>query len=360
MALTRRECAGALVEFASRQYIYRMSTTNAGTESVWKRLGLAIGHASNEAGATGCTVIRGIDEPFRCAAHVLGRASGTREIHVCSVSHLVDRTDAVLLTGGSAYGLDSAAGVMRWMEERGRGFATGPGVVPIVPAAVIFDLLPLGSFSARPTADMAYAACDAASPDNRAEGSVGVGTGATVGKVAGAAFAMKGGVGMASVEGGGVVAAAIVVTNAFGDVRDAHGKIIAGARAAEGGFVDAERVLRAESGRELLEKRFGASSNEGRRNTTLGLVAVSASLSKVQMAQIASATSAAFYRRITPSGTTFDGDVIFAACPLTGQDAPMPAVEALAVAAMELAIERSVRAAVGRDGVPGLADGMAQ
>jgi L-aminopeptidase/D-esterase-like protein len=326
------------------------------TATHWERLGLAIGHASNATGATGCTVVRGIESPFRCAAHVLGRASGTREIHTGNAAHLVDRTDAVLLTGGSAYGLDSAAGVMRWMEERSRGFPTGPGVVPIVPAAVIFDLLPLGEFSARPTAEMAYTACNAASPHAIAEGSVGAGTGATVGKIGGALLAMKGGVGVASVEGNGVIAAAIVVTNAFGDVRDGAGNIIAGARREAGGFADAERLLRAESSDAPASRRFAEAATEGRRNTTLGLVAVSASLSKVQLAQLATATSAAFYRRITPCGTSFDGDVIFATCPLTGSDAPMQVIEALAVAAMEQAIERSVRTAVGREGVPGLAD----
>lgn len=328
--------------------------------SHWKRLGLAIGHASDAEGGTGCTVIRGIEKPFRCGVHVLGRASGTRELETCSPAHLVDRTDAVLLTGGSAYGLDSAAGVMRWMETRGRGFRTGPGVVPIVPTACIFDLLPLGRFNARPSEDMAFAACEAASPHAVGEGSIGVGTGATVGKVAGAPFAMKGGVGIAGLESsgeqgnpaGGVIAAAIVVTNAFGDVRDASGHIIAGARNGNGGFLDAERLLRAEG--TASERRFA--DNEGRRNTTLGLVAVNIALDKVQLTQLAAAVSAAYYRRITPCGTSFDGDIIFAVSPLEGAGAPMHSIETLAVAAMEQAIERSVRTAVGRDGVPGLAD----
>lgn len=327
--------------------------------NAWKRLGLAIGHATNADGGTGCTVIRGIDSPFRCSAHLLGRASGTREFNTCSPEHLVDTTDAIMLSGGSAFGLDAAAGVMRWMEERGRGFLTGPGVVPIVPAAVIFDLLPLGKFNARPTPEMAYTACDSATSMNIAEGAVGVGTGATVGKVSGAAFAMKGGVGLGSAEGSGVVAAAIVVTNAFGDVRDAHNAIIAGARDASGNFLDAERVLRGEVHTTAENRRFADVAAEGRRNTTLGVVSVSTSLTKVQLAQLASATSAAFHRRITPCGTSFDGDVIFATCPLGGTPAPMHVVEALAVAAMEQAIERSVRMAKGRDGVPGLADRVA-
>ena len=110
-------------------------------------LGLAVGHATDHAGATGLTIVRGVDRAFRCAAAVIGRATGTRELHAASPFHLVDRVDAVMLTGGSAYGLDAAAGAMRWMEERGRGHPVNGGVVPIIPAAVIFDLVPLGSFT---------------------------------------------------------------------------------------------------------------------------------------------------------------------------------------------------------------------
>lgn len=323
----------------------------------WRSLGLAIGHATNADGATGCTVIRGIDAGFRCAAHLLGRASGTRELAVCQPDHITERVDAVLLTGGSAYGLDAAAGVMRWMEAHGRGHAIGTGVVPIVPAATIFDLVPLGTFSARPTAEMAYAACDSASSDEVAEGSVGAGTGATVGKLTGPTGAMKGGVGCGHASNGVQSASAIVVTNALGDVRDAQGTIIAGARAADGAFVDGERFLASEARVAMMNAAAAqtASANE-RGNTTIAFVAVSALLTKVQLQQVAAATSAAFYRRITPCGTSFDGDVIFAACQATGTEAPMPVIEALAVAAMEEAIERSVRLAVGRDGIPGLGD----
>lgn len=322
----------------------------------WKELGFAIGHASDNEGATGCTVIRGIEHSFRCAAYLLGRASGTRELATCDPEHVADRTDAVMLTGGSAYGLDAAAGVMRWMEERGRGHAIGTGVVPIVPAATIFDLVPLGRFSARPSAEMAYDACDGASATAVAEGSVGAGTGATVGKIGGAQFAMKGGVGCGSATNGSMLAAAIVVTNALGDVRDANRAIIAGARASDGSMADGERLLRSPERAAVPGASATAAASSVRGNTTVAFVAVSASLTKVQLGQLAAATSAAFFRRITPCGTSFDGDVIFAACQPTGVDAPMPVVEALAVAAMEEAIERSVRLAQGRDGIPGLGD----
>src|SRR2546423_920739 len=197
----------------------------------FRALGVAVGHATDEVGATGVTVVRGIEAPLRAGAAVFGRATGTRELHTLSVDHLVDRIDAVMLTGGSAFGLDAAAGVMQWMEERGRSFAVPGGVVPIVPAAVIFDLAPLGRFDARPTAAMAYEACNRAAPNDIAEGSVGAATGATVGKIAGPQRAMKGGFGCALEANGSWRVGALAVVNALGDVRDARGRIIAGARA---------------------------------------------------------------------------------------------------------------------------------
>ncbi|MBL0169284.1 MAG: P1 family peptidase [Gemmatimonadaceae bacterium] len=324
---------------------------------IWHRLGLCIGHATDQAGATGCTVVRGISQPFRCAAALIGRASGSRELATCMPEHLVDRTDAVLLTGGSAYGLDAAAGVMRWMEEHARGFPVGRGVVPIVPTAVIFDLAPLGRFDARPTPDMAYKAC-ATAATMVDEGCVGAGTGAVVGKCAGVEFAMKGGIGIGSAEGGGVLAAAIAVVNAFGDVRDGDGRIIAGARASAGGFVDAERVLRGAA----TPTDFAFVASDGRQNTTLAVVAVSIPLSKSHLAQVAQAATAAFHRRITPCGTAFDGDILFAVSPLptdvgsAADTVPLARIEALAVAAIEMAIERGVVTAIGREGIPGLAD----
>src|SRR5262245_51186670 len=157
-------------------------------------------------------------------------------------SHASGRVDAVMFTGGSAYGLDAAAGVMRWMEERKRGFDVGVGVVPIVPAAVIFDL-GIGDANARPSAAMAYTACDAADTRDIAEGSVGAGTGATVGKGAGKQSAMKGGFGCASKSSGDVTVCAAAVVNAFGDVRDAEGEIIAGARDKKGKFLDTAMLV---------------------------------------------------------------------------------------------------------------------
>jgi L-aminopeptidase/D-esterase-like protein len=299
--------------------------------------GLVVGHATDVGGATGCTVVRGATQAFRCAAHVVGRATGTREAALLQPGHLVDRIDAILLAGGSAYGLDAAGGVMRWMEERGRGFPVGGGVVPIVPGAVVFDLAPLGRFDARPDAAMGFAACEAAVAEPQ-EGSIGAGTGATVGKAAGAAGAMKGGVGIGAADAGGLIVRALAVVNAFGDVRDAGGRIIAGARDGEGRWLDtAAWVARGAAGTPTFDELAG-------RNTTLCVVSTNAAMDRVQLGALARAAAAALYRRITPVGTMFDGDVIFATAPLDARiAAPAPQVEALAVVALEQAIERAVR-----------------
>jgi L-aminopeptidase/D-esterase-like protein len=315
-------------------------------------LGIAVGHATDREGATGLTVVRGIDRAFRCAAVVIGRATGTRELHAASPFHLVDRVDAVVLTGGSAYGLDATAGAMRWMEERGRGHPVGAGVgvVPIIPAAVIFDLAPLGSFTARPTPAMAYEACDTATSSGITEGSVGAGTGATVGKAGGLPGAMKGGVGIGIASSANVTVAAIAVVNALGDVRDASGAIIAGARGADGQFIDGARLV-AEGG---VRRKF---ADRALQNTTIAVVATTACLPRVELSQLAQASSAALFKRITPTGTSYDGDVVFGVCPLDGPTAPSTQVEGLAVMALEQAVERAVRLATGRDGILGLADG---
>jgi L-aminopeptidase/D-esterase-like protein len=316
-----------------------------------RALGLAIGHASDPIGATGVTVVRGIDAPFRAGCALLGRATGTRELDALSPRHLVDRVDAIVLTGGSAFGLDSAGGVMRWMEERERGFPVGVGVVPIVPAAVVFDLAPCGSPTARPTQAMAYEACERAMTSGIGEGSIGAGTGTTVGKAAGPERAMKGGVGLTVERSGELHVAALAVVNALGDVRDGQGNIIAGARGEAGGFVDLSRSLA--MGSLPAESRF---ATRALHNTTLAVVMTNAAMTREELAQLAAASSVALGRRITPVGTSYDGDVVFTTSPLHGLVASPLQVEVLAVAALERAIERAVRTARGRDGIPGLAD----
>lgn len=312
--------------------------------------GIAIGHATDDVGATGLTVLRGVNGPMRCGIAVLGHATGSREFLAASPNHLVEgRIDAVLLTGGSAYGLDATAGVMQWMEERGRGFGVGGGVVPIVPAAVIFDLAPLGHFAARPTPAMAYDACTNASTSAVAEGSVGVGTGATVGKAAGPAQAMKGGFGHAVHGEGDTAVLACVVVNALGDVRDARGRIIAGARGERGEFLDSAKILR--------DQEASATFGEiALKNTTLAAVVTHAAISGADCDRLADAAGAALFRRITPAATRFDGDVVFALSPIEGPRAEVSVLQTCAAAALEAAIERAVRTARGRDGVPGLAD----
>ncbi|MBA3671237.1 MAG: P1 family peptidase [Gemmatimonadaceae bacterium] len=299
--------------------------------------GLAVGHGTDVAGATGCTIVRGIEGPFRAAAHVAGRASATRELALLEPGALVDRVDAILLTGGSAYGLDAAAGAMRWLEERGRGFPVGDGVVPIVPAAALFDLSPLGRFDARPDAAMVYDACERATAADVEEGAVGAGTGATVGKAAGPASSMKGGIGCGSADDGTLSVRALAVVNALGDVRDDGGRIVAGARGTDGSFLDCAAIL----GRGADNApRFDALAG---RNTTLCLVSCNAALDRVQLASVARAAAAALYRRITPAGTSYDGDVIFATSPMAAALRVAPTrVEALSVLALERAIEHAV------------------
>jgi L-aminopeptidase/D-esterase-like protein len=213
---------------------------------------------------------------------------------------------------------------------------------------VLFDLAPCGRFDARPTAAMAEAACDEAVSEGIAEGSVGAGTGLTVGKLLGKQGAMKGGFGLAIAAGEGCAAAAMVAVNAFGDVRDAQGRIIAGARRPDGSFVDTARMLADGS----PERAFGAATP----NTTLAVVALDAAYSRLELQQVARAATAAYHRRLAPAGSSFDGDIVFALAPMEGPRAPLAQGEMLAVQALESAIERAVRLARGRDGIPGLAD----
>jgi L-aminopeptidase/D-esterase-like protein len=308
--------------------------------------GVLVGHATDEVGATGCTVVLAPPDGMPCTAFVRGRATGTRELDACRPESLAGRVDAIVLTGGSAYGLAAADGVMRWMEARHRGFAVGIGVVPIVPAAVVFDLMPLGRFAARPTPEMGAAACDAAGAAV-AEGSVGAGAGTTVGKALGIEHAMKGGVGTWSERAGDVIVGAIAVVNAFGDVLDATGRIIAGARREGGGFAGSADYL-AGGG-----KPGGVMSVA--HHTTLVVVATNVALDRVALGGVARAGADALARRIVPSGTAVDGDIVFA-CSAGALAAPPVQVEQLARAATELAVERAVRTARGRNGLPGMAD----
>ncbi|HEX4628898.1 MAG TPA: P1 family peptidase, partial [Gemmatimonadales bacterium] len=303
--------------------------------------GITVGHWTDLPRATGCTVVLGPEGGLRAAAAIRGRATGTRELDALNPRHLVDRVDAILLTGGSAYGLGAADGVMRWLRERGRGLPVGPaGIVPIVPTAVIFDfdLAPGGKADRWPTADDAYRACAAAASDV-AEGSVGAGTGATVGKALGPRAAVKGGVGTWAATGGGdIVVGALVVLNAVGNILDAAGAILAGARGPDGRYVDALTHLAAGAA------PFGRLSVTGAgRNTTLAVVATNASLERTGLEALAHAAGDALARRIVPYGTLFDGDVVFALSTATAAPATPLQAEALAALAVPVAVERAVR-----------------
>jgi L-aminopeptidase/D-esterase-like protein len=227
-------------------------------------------------------------------------------------------------------------------------------VVPIVPAAILFDLSPLGRPDARPTPQMAYDATDHATSTGVAEGSVGAGTGATVGKILGPAGAMKGGFGCAMTQtpDGRITIAAMAAVNAIGDVLDARGDVLAGARR-DGGFAGAMSVL--QQGRGPASR---VAAETALQNTTLAVVAVSCPLSAPELTQLARAATAALYRRIAPCGSSVDGDIVFAVSPYDGEriTAEPMIIEALAVSALERAIERAVKLARGRDGIPGLAD----
>lgn len=301
--------------------------------------GVKVGHDTDRQGITGCTVVLceggavgGVD--------VRGSAPGTRETDLMRPVNLVQRVHAVLLTGGSAYGLDAAGGVMRWLEERGIGFNVGVGVVPIVPAAVLFDLA-IGDPKARPDAKAGYRACQAASDGPVAEGCVGAGTGATVGKLLGPKFATKCGLGTASFKiGKGIVVGAIVAVNAFGDVIDPAGEIVAGTRKPVlGGFADTARRMQGSLGQTVL----------GLANTTLAVVATDAYLTKEGANKVAQMAHDGLARSIRPVHTMFDGDTVFALStgepPRRGKGVDPSVVGAAAAEVLARAVVRAARQA---------------
>ena len=288
--------------------------------------GIRAGHATHPGGRTGCTVVVG---PFRGACDVRGQATGTREIETLAPTHLVPRADAILLTGGSAFGLAAADGVMRWLEEEGKGFETGGGRVPIVPAAVIFDL---DAAQERPDAALGYSACAAASSDPLLHGRVGAGAGATIGKMRSRAFSSPGGIGTHAMRFGEHTIGALVVVNAIGDVTDFNGRIIAGAHDESGAFLDSLATL--SSGRPSAELTT--------TNTTLAIVATDAPLSRTALQSLARAASCAITRRISPANTLYDGDIVFAVSTSESIHDTLPA-ELLALgAAAQLTLEHAI------------------
>ncbi|MHB8597224.1 MAG: P1 family peptidase [Ktedonobacteraceae bacterium] len=252
--------------------------------------GIRVGHDTNLAAGTGCTVIL-CETPAVGGVDVRGGAPATRETDVLRPMYMVDAVNAIVLTGGSAFGLDAASGVMRYLEEQGIGFDTGVAKVPIVPAAAIFDLA-FGDATVRPDAAAGYRACEQATAEPVAQGNVGAGTGATVGKMMGPTFAMKGGLGSASTQlPDGTLVGAIVAVNALGDILDLQTqRVIAGARNPTGDFI--------------FDNLAG--------NTTIAVVATNASLTKVEVNKVAQMAHNGLAMVIRPAHTMFDGDTVFA------------------------------------------------
>jgi L-aminopeptidase/D-esterase-like protein len=306
--------------------------------------GLKVGHATDPVGLTGCTVILCADGAV-VGVDVRGSAPGTRETDLCRPGHLVERAHAVLLAGGSAFGLDAAAGCMRWLEERSMGLPVGVGVVPIVPAAVLFDLS-VGDPKARPDAAMGYQACEAAADGPVAEGNVGAGTGATVGKLLNPAQATKSGLGTAAITmAGGVVVGAIVVVNAVGDVYDPDsGEIVAGARG-DGGFVNITQTLLG----------GGSTRSFPGTNTTIACVATNARLTKEQANKVAQMAHNGLARTIDPIHTMYDGDTVFALS-YGAVEADVTAIGTAAALALERAVLRAVKKAEAAGGLPSARD----
>jgi L-aminopeptidase/D-esterase-like protein len=301
--------------------------------------GLAVGHGLAYGGHTGCTVVLG---PFRGAVEVRGLATGTRELGALSPHHLVPRVDAIVLTGGSAFGLSAVDGVMTWLEGKGRGYDTGVVPVPIVPAAVIFDIQ---ADAPRPDSETGDAACVNAREGGFAEGRVGAGAGATVGKIAGMEGAMPGGFGAWSVAFGEYRVGALAVVNALGDVLDAQGRIVAGARGQDGAFLDAAAMLRA-GGASPGEMGETVDPPVPGTNTTLALVATDAPLGKTDLGRVARMAANALARRISPVHTPFDGDVVFAVS-TAAEERPASSREILALgAAAQGALEEAIFRAV--------------
>ena len=307
--------------------------------------GIKVGHATNSRALTGCTVILCGDGAVG-GVDVRGLAPGTRETDLLRPGNLVEKAHAVLLSGGSAFGLAAADGVMRYLEERKIGFDVGVTVVPIVPAAILFDLSTADP-PVRPDASMGYEACENASDGPVSEGNVGAGTGATVGKIFGRRRCMKGGLGTASRRSGGIVVGAIAAVNAFGDIVDpTNGRIIAGARKLGGdGFADTVQAMGGFAGRTFLAFT----------STVIGAVATNARLSKAEVNVVATAAHDGLARVVRPAHTLFDGDTIFALA--TGaKKASVAVVGALAAEVMAEAILRGVQQAEGAGGVPAIRD----
>ena len=306
--------------------------------------GIRVGHVSDFDAITGCTAIL-CEKGAVAGVDIRGSASGTEDTPALDPLHQDEAIHGILLAGGSAFGLEAASGVRRYLERRGAGVKFGGHTIPIVAGAILFDL-GIGKGNVRPTIAMGEAAATAATTDAVAEGCVGAGTGATVGKIRGMGQAMKSGLGSFTVAmPGGVLMAALVAVNAVGDVRDpATGKIVAGARKSAGSreFLDSDRAM------------IELAPTGGSHNTTLAVVATNAKLTKVQAQKLAQFASLGVARAISPVNTTYDGDTTFALS-IGEAQANINSLGSAAAEAVAQAIVRAVRMAKTMGGVPGLA-----
>ena len=311
--------------------------------------GLKVGHYTLAARPTGCTVVLA-EAGAVAGVDVRGGAPGTRETDLLDPVNTVQKVHAVVLSGGSAFGLEAATGTVRWLEEKGVGFDVSVAKVPIVPAAILFDL-GVGDPKVRPTAECGYKAAASATDGPVAEGNVGAGAGATIGKLAGPGRAMKAGLGSAALTlSNGLIVAALVAVNAIGDVIDpATGRVIAGVRTADGSrLADARALVR--SGALLRPTLPG-------QNTTIGVVATNAALTKAQAAKVAQMAHDGLARAISPAHTPVDGDTVFALATSTlAGEAEVTVIGALAAEVMADAIVRAAQQATGIPGYPAARD----
>jgi L-aminopeptidase/D-esterase-like protein len=321
--------------------IQAAETDSAGT--ITDVQGVKVGHFTESRRPTGCTVLL-FEKGATAGVDVRGSAPGTRETDLLNPVDTVQQVQAILLAGGSAFGLDAASGVMRFLDEHRLGYAVGDVVVPIVPAAILYDL-EIGDAKIRPTAESGYKACQVATTERVPEGNVGAGAGATIGKMFGPKQAMKSGLGSASIRVGetGIVVGAIVAVNAVGDVLDPKtGQIIAGARKADGsGFMDS-----------MARIREGYGLQAGGANTTIGVVATNVALDKAQATKIAQMAHDGLARTIYPVHTPSDGDTIFAVA--TGGNSARANPGAIGALAAEVMARAVLRAVMNARGIPGL------
>jgi L-aminopeptidase/D-esterase-like protein len=314
-------------------------SSRRGAGAITDVAGIEVGHFTDTRRPTGCTVVIAREGAVG-GVDVRGAAPGTRETDLLAPTTLVDRVHGILLAGGSAWGLDAATGVVQWLEQQGVGFPVGTARLPLVPGAVLFDLM-VGDASIRPDAAAGYRACELASTKAPAEGNVGAGTGAAIGKVFGIERAMKGGIGTASVTVEGITVGALIACNALGDVIDPDtGEVIAGARTRNGkSLVDTRRaLLRGEPPKPLLAGT----------NTTIGVIATDAVITKVQASRLATMGHDGLARSINPVHTMSDGDTLFVlGTGRAGKSLGMMVLGTMAAEAVAIAVARAARAAQG-------------